>query len=173
MEHKKNDARALGNFILDAADRCSIGVSNLALNKIMYFSFGQYYKNYKCYIFQDKFEAWQYGPVIPEIYHQFKIYENKKIESRATKLNFKSGINEIVNYYFDQDKADFLSETIGLYLKIDPGRLVDWSHEKGGPWSKVWNHDGISNPGMVIPPESIALYFANRLSLEGGNIGNA
>ena len=53
--------------------------SNLALQKLLYisqvFSLGQRDK----ILFKDKIEAWDYGPVIPKVYHKFKLFYKSPI----------------------------------------------------------------------------------------------
>lgn len=43
-------------------------ITNLKLQKIMFFTYVDYYRKYnEELLFEDQFEAWVYGPVIPEL----------------------------------------------------------------------------------------------------------
>ena len=44
----------------------------IKIQKLLYISFGFYSYFQKENLFDDKIEAWQYGPVIPNVYHNFK-----------------------------------------------------------------------------------------------------
>ena len=45
-------------------------ISNLQLQKILYF-IQRYYLQKDDQLFDDDFEAWQFGPVIPAVYYKF------------------------------------------------------------------------------------------------------
>lgn len=46
-------------------------MNNLKLQKLMFFAYVEYYKKYKKELFKDDFEAWVYGPVLPDLYYNF------------------------------------------------------------------------------------------------------
>ena len=49
-------------------------VSNLQLQKIMYFTHLYYLRNYKSKLITDlPFEAWKFGPVIEQVYYKYSI----------------------------------------------------------------------------------------------------
>lgn len=52
-----------------------IYVDNLKLQKLVFYSQAISLVINKKPLFLDKIEAWDYGPVIPELYHTFKVYE--------------------------------------------------------------------------------------------------
>ncbi len=66
------DPRAVANLMLDEAKRCGINISNLALQKLLYFAHGIYLTKTKRPLVSGYFEAWQYGPVHPAVYRAFK-----------------------------------------------------------------------------------------------------
>ena len=56
------------------------GISNLKLQKLLYYSQKAYYSIYGEALFDDKIQAWTHGPVVYDVYHNFKKYGNKKID---------------------------------------------------------------------------------------------
>ncbi len=75
--------------------------------KLVYFGYAWYLALQGEKLFDEKIEAWQYGPVIPSLYHEFK----------------KNGSNPITNDTFAQQKevlrqSDFIEEyeeeTLGI-----------------------------------------------------------
>ena len=159
------DGRAIANFVLDLCDANERPVSNLALQKIIYFCHVWSLVKLKKPLVGQKFEAWQFGPVLQYVYREFKDFERDPITTRATRINAHTGEREVVPYSFDEDTEQFLCKVVKAYSNISPGNLVGLSHVKGGPWDAVWNHSGRVNPGMTIDNDSIVEYYsALRLS---------
>jgi uncharacterized phage-associated protein len=167
------DSRGIANLVLDVADNLNVGVTNLQLQKILYFVWGEYHRKYGRDLFKESFSAWEYGPVVPDIYHSFKIFGNRNIHNRISRLDFKNGSKVKIILNIDGDERIFLESVINLYVRVSAGTLVDWSHHDSGPWAKVWNHTGPSNPGMIIPFEAIRRYFQNPFPFNGAWIGKA
>ncbi|MEM6626326.1 MAG: type II toxin-antitoxin system antitoxin SocA domain-containing protein [Pseudomonadota bacterium] len=151
------DPRALANALLDIADAERFAMTNLSLNKILYFinSDSIAERGYK--LSQLTFEAWQYGPVLPLIYHQFKIHGSNHITSRATKIDSKTG-NEVIADYSDIEfETSYIKYRFNEYKIMSPGTLVALSHLPGSPWDLVWNGTA-PNVGMKITDDLILGY---------------
>lgn len=153
------DPRAIANLILDVGDERGIVVTNLALNKIAYFLHGSYLAMFDEPLIDAKIEAWQYGPVIREIYHQFKQFEDRPITGRAKSLNLETGELEVCKYLIDNDKKNKMATIIASYLEMKPYNLVELSHQHDGPWHNAWHHEDRVNPGMEITNDSIKHFF--------------
>jgi uncharacterized phage-associated protein len=54
-------------------------LTNLKLQKILYYMQGWHLGLYTNPLFDDKFEAWVRGPVVPAVYHTYKKYGSKPI----------------------------------------------------------------------------------------------
>src|SRR5579863_5916425 len=155
-----HDGRAVANFILDFCDSCGRKLSHLALQKIVYFCHAWSLVKLKKPLIKHKFEAWEYGPVLQYLYREFKPYDRRLIDGRAEKINSLTGKKEKVTYNFDEETRSLLVRVVDCYSQMDPSCLVELSHEKGGPWDKVWNHNGKINPGMVIENAEIENYYS-------------
>jgi uncharacterized phage-associated protein len=160
------DGRAIANCVLDLADAEGIQLSNLALQKIVYFCHAWHLVETGDPLVKTEFEAWQHGPVLQYLYRQFKAFENQPIRARATAMNPHSGKQELVPYQIDSDTIDRIKKVVGFYGKMEPWDLVDMSHEKGGPWYEVWNHSGKVNPGMKISHTAIHEFFLSAARRE-------
>lgn len=156
------DPRTLSNLILDVADAAGVEISNLALNKILYFVHALYLAETGEPLVHAKIEAWQYGPVFREVYHQFKNCDRSPIRQRATTLNLETGEYEKAEYCLEQREYDKIRDIALPYIRMRPGKLVDLSHEPDGPWHKAWFYDGEVNPGMEITDEAIQSYFRKQ-----------
>ena len=154
------DGRAVANFVLDFCDAKDRRVTNLSLQKIVYFCNVWSLMNFGRPLLKHQFEAWQYGPVLQYLYRDFKRFENRPIVGRATRIDPGSGREEVVRYEFDQETESFLHQVVDFYSRIKANDLIALSHAKGGPWDKVWNHCGKVNPGMKIEESSITEFYS-------------
>jgi uncharacterized phage-associated protein len=128
------DARAVANLILDEAQRKSRLISNLSLQKLLYFCHGLYLIRYDRPMVTGYFEAWQHGPVHPTVYESFKIAGNQPINFRAKKLNLVTQQKEVIPLLDDADCLQTISQVIDAYGKLSPSRLVELSHAVNAPW---------------------------------------
>jgi uncharacterized phage-associated protein len=153
------DVRAIANFVLDMASEDGRDVSNLVVNKIVFFLHAHYLVEYARPLVSAKIEAWELGPVFREIYKEFKEFEKRPIAKRAERLNPQTGIREVCNYSLPEDECTFLVLLTKKYLRLSPSALVALSHEKGGPWDQVWNHDALANASMSITNDMIKAWY--------------
>lgn len=54
-------------------------VSNLRLQKLLYFIQAQFLVSNKTPCFHDDIEAWDFGPVVPRVYHEYKVFGSSSI----------------------------------------------------------------------------------------------
>lgn len=153
------DVRAIANFILDQGEVDAVPISNLSLNKILYFLHGHYLATTGQPLVDEPFEAWEYGPVQREVYAQFRTFDDRPITSRAMAIDFTTGHKSVVSQAIDSAHLDLLISVSRFYSRMPAGKLVEISHSAGGPWDKTWNHDKVSNPGMLISNQLIRDYF--------------
>ena len=73
-------AGEISKYIVEYAYKKASPVSNLQLQKILYFLWVDFYKELKEYIFNDPFEAWALGPVVRNVYHMFSYYQYNCID---------------------------------------------------------------------------------------------
>lgn len=154
------DGRAVANFILDVSSQNGREITNLALQKIVYFCHVWSLVLLGRPLIKQEFEAWKHGPVLQYLYHQFKNCDRRPINERAQKLDQATGSQVVVEYRFDSDIESLLHKVVVTYSRFSAGELVEISHEKGGPWDKVWNHQGQVNPGMRICNQEIVDFYS-------------
>ena len=94
-------------------------MSNLKLQKLLFFAYKDYYQKNKLELFDDNFQAWIYGPVLPNVYKNFyKILGDNDFEK--------------VNDYFNSRKKVkiFLDEISQKYGNLDVFELVKKTHKE-------------------------------------------
>ena len=162
------DPRSIANAVLDIAEKNEIGITNLALNKILFFLHADFLASDKQKLISISFEAWQYGPVLPIIYHQFKMHGSDFIQSRAFRLDTKTGNQVIAEYHDIGSILPLLEKRFLDYGRLDANALVNLSHAKGSPWHQVW-HGLVNSVGMKIHDSLILQYSGARFGTSGFN----
>ncbi|GEO66498.1 Panacea domain-containing protein [Levilactobacillus spicheri] len=109
----------LSQHILAVGKMHNLSVTNLALQKVMYFSVQDYLRqhgqdDFITALYDTPFETWQYGPVIPEIYFEFSAFGSMSI-------------SEAGHYH---SALSVLDSNIVSLLKEDVFDLVNRSHEQ-------------------------------------------
>ena len=68
------DVCDLSRYIINYSNKKDYGISNLKLQKILYFIQAAFivYKGKQC--FNAPIEAWDFGPIVPIAYREFKMY---------------------------------------------------------------------------------------------------
>ena len=153
------DVRSIANFVLDEADRRGVEMTNMALNKIVYFMHCDFLLERQAPLVGAKIEAWKHGPVFREVYHEFKRWSDEPIRGRANRVDPHSGEVVKANLELDADDSAFLTALVDRYIVFTASQLRALSHREGGPWAKVWGHDGNANVGMKIGNDLISEFY--------------
>jgi uncharacterized phage-associated protein len=157
------DPRAIANLLLDEADRRGWGITNLALQKLLYFAHGIYLTKTRRPLVSGYFEAWQYGPVHPSVYRAFKHSGNAQIVARAMATDPLTGLARDLPKPVEVDVLDLVSDVMRSYGHLNPGRLVDLSHAKDSPWTTVVDKARTDVAfGMRIPDDLILERFRHH-----------
>ncbi len=157
------DGRAIANYVLDFCEKRGRGVTNLALQKIVYFCHVWTLLDRQQPLIKHEFEAWKHGPVIQYLYHDFKEFDNAPITKRALSLDPFTGERTKAFCVLDDATEKLLARIIDFYSQLSASHLVDLSHVEDGPWHTVWYHGGNVNPGMRIKNEQIVRFYSRTM----------
>lgn len=136
------DARAVANLLLSAMEARHLPVSNLPLQKLLYFAHGIMLTRHDVPLVDGYFEAWEYGPVHPLIYSTFKGYGSGPITSPAKQRDLRTGLAMTPLRPVDDRVDAIIDQVISALGRQRPTRLVHLSHAAGGPWDIVANQTG-------------------------------
>ncbi len=122
------DIRQVAAYFLNKANSDDAGdlISNLKLQKLVYYALGFYLAIYGRRLFRDELYAWQHGPVFPSLYHKYKQFGNAAI---PTPDDFDT------NCLSDEVK-DLLDEVYYVYGQFSAWKLRNMTHEEP-PWKDV------------------------------------
>jgi uncharacterized phage-associated protein len=160
------DVRVIANAVLDRADARGVAVTNLGMQKIVYFLHGHYLTRFHRPLVADEFEAWTYGPVHRTLYDAFRSYGDTPIEGRAAAFDPVRRQRRELPALDDRDAIWVLGQVLDYYLDIPTYLLVQIPHSKGTPWSlTVSAAESRPNVGMRISNELIARHFEGGASM--------
>lgn len=131
------DARAVANLLLTYGHEQGVPLSNLSLQKVLYFAHGLYLTRHGKPLIQGYFEAWEHGPVHPLVYQSFKKFGAGVIQDLADRLDLKARKKVAIEAPSREDIRFFLRGVSRTYGRMSPGQLVNWSHRKNAPWRAV------------------------------------
>ena len=149
-------------YVINYSNRENYGVSNLKLQKLLYFI--QVYflisskKQEPCFL--EDIEAWDFGPVVPVAYHEYKQYGCTDIPSIDEYFDFdvKNPWNLSMRVYdenciSDEDK-ELINTVITELADYSATDLVNITHHQA-PWRDVY----APYQNNIITIDSIRRYF--------------
>jgi uncharacterized phage-associated protein len=115
-------------------------ISNLKLQKLLYYCQGVNLALYKQPLFKEDLFAWQYGPVVSEVYHTYKIYSSGVINKN---------IDDLID--IDTQSEDLIKEVYEVYGQYSALKLMNMTH-KESPWNET-------KIGEIITHDKLINYF--------------
>jgi Uncharacterized phage-associated protein len=138
----------IADFVVNFCNDIQRPISNLKLQKILYYIQGNALKCTGEPIIDDDFYAWQHGPVIPSVYRKFSKYAASSIKRQN---------NESIEK-IDGASEDLIKATILDYIDYGAWELVYKTHEED-PWKYIVQVYGYNS---IIPLDSLKNYFCEQ-----------
>ena len=152
-------------YIINYSNREDYGVSNLKLQKLLYFIQVYFLMNSKenepC--FGERIEAWDFGPLVPVAYHEYKQYGSTDIPPVESYIDFdvdnpwSASMTEYdEDCICDEDKK-LINAVVKKLADYSATDLVDITHRQA-PWKDVY----VQHENNEITIDSIRKYFSER-----------
>lgn len=123
------------------------GISNLKLQKLVYYAQGFYSAIFGNPLFHNDISAWNHGPVVESLYHSYKKYGSNRI---PVPTDFKPDSLE-------QEEFELIEEVFEVFGQYSAWKLRNMTHEES-PWL---NHEANAE---IIPSTEITDYFKTRIN---------
>ncbi|BBM89938.1 hypothetical protein COTS27_01656 [Spirochaetota bacterium] len=154
VEHRDYIPSQIANFFLAKPVH---DIDNLKLNKLVYIAYG-WCLVYKIKLFEETIQAWKFGPVIPSLYHEFKVFGFRVINRLSY---FKDPLeNEEIYLNIEEDDKDVLEILEQVHIKYNKKfsavDLVRLTHKAGTPWHKTYKKGAFN---LRIKDDDIIEYF--------------
>lgn len=148
-------------YVINYSNKKEYSISNLKLQKLLYFIQAVFIIDKGKQCFNDQIEAWDFGPVVPKAYREFKMYgcadippitsyfifdeddiwNTRRVEfdESIIKRKDRKAINKVVDMFSEYTATDLVQLTINQL-----------------PWENVYE------PGMnnVITPDMLKEYYS-------------
>ena len=138
----------VAQYFLAKADEDAGGLmSNLKLQKLVYYVQGFALVLLDKPLFPQCIEAWIHGPVVPALYHEYKGYGTEAIPS-LRELDFSR---------YDQETRDLLDEVYTVYGQFAAWKLRNMTHQEP-PWC-------MTPPGQEITHDALRASFKTQVDV--------
>lgn len=143
-------AQEVAEFFLSLVDENSgEGISNLKLNKLLYYAQGCHLAIFGKPAFGERIVAWTHGPVVPTIYHKYKEYGSNGIKKpEGLKLT-----------KYTKRMRDLLNDVYKVFGQFSAWRLRNMTHLEP-PWKEAFAR----KPGSVITHKSLKAFFKTKIT---------
>ena len=133
-------------FLAQMNDDAGDLISNLKLQKLVYYAQGFHLALFGEPLFNEQIEAWTHGPVVPCLYHKYKEHGQGAIPVPSS-LDFDK---------FGAETREFLDEVYSVFGQFSAWKLRNMTHEEP-PWRDA-------GQGGTISLESMQNYFKTQIN---------
>ncbi len=140
----------IAQYFIWVANETGSFISNLKLQKLVYYAQAWHIAIHDSPLFEEDFEAWVHGPVIPSLYRQYKSFGWQPI-------------SEDVIPQLPQNICEFLDEVVQEYFDCDGYELEQMTHLED-PWNRAREDLAPDEPSnQVIKKEWMKEFYGERV----------
>lgn len=118
-------------------------ISNLKLQKMLYYQQGFHLAYFGTPLFDEDIVAWQYGPVVPSVYKEYKSFESNSISTSEEGISLSDDEEELFNNVYEE------------YNQFSAVALMKMTHEES-PWKTT-------EINSVISRDKMAAFFKTQI----------
>lgn len=138
------------NFFIDIAIyNEDFDMTNMKLNKLLYFAQGTHLSRTGKRLFNNNVQAWTHGPVIPSVYFKYNSYESGPISKVDDNYSFN---------LFSSEERTTLLDVMREMGKYTASTLRNITHMPGSPWSTTFS----DKEKRQIPVDVLRKYFTEH-----------
>lgn len=152
----------IANALLKLAWDRGKTIDPLQLQKMLYFAHGWHWALKGEPLLDEYIEAWDYGPVAPNVYHSFKGFGSSAITRLARHFDEHERFVP-VPLPDDEFVLALLDQILTIYGEHPGLDLVKMTHTVNSPWT-VTRLKSEDRHGKDIPEELIAEYFKGLMT---------
>ena len=135
-------------FLAQSNEESGDLLSNMKLQKLVYYAQGLYLAAYDSPLFLEEIQAWTHGPVVLDLYYRFKDFGAGAIPVPDC-LDFE---------IFDEPAREMLDDVYRVYGQFSAWKLRELTH--GEP---PWVEGNDNGPYTVISHDALRRYFKTQL----------
>lgn len=157
--HKPYHAITIANKFLQLAEHEAYSLTNMQLQKLVFFSHGVYLGAFGRPLIVEEVKAWTFGPVIPQLYNKLRRYGGGTV-TQFLENDYDDEVSRLDTDKLALSVIHLVWKTFG---RFSGARLSAISHQPGSPWDLTWKREEFS----VIPQSVIQDYYANQIKVNG------
>jgi len=142
---------AVARFLLAEAEKRGIEVNMTKLLKLVFLAHAWALALHGAPLVRGQLQAWQYGPVFRQLYHELKERKYKPLTVADIPETDES---------FESDEERLLIWVLERYGSLSATQLTALTHAPGSPWESTWRNA----PDGEIPTELIQFYYRKLLA---------
>lgn len=124
-------------FLSQMSEDCGDTISNLKLQKLLYYAQGYYLAMHDAPLYSDRIKAWRHGPVIPTVYHEYKEFGDGAIP-KPSSFGFSK---------FNKRQRELMDEVWNVLGQFSAWKLRNMTHEEP-PWKDTASNAVISHAAL-------------------------
>ncbi len=142
-----HSAEQIAKYLINKATNNEGGefLSNLKLQKLLYYCQAFFYTITNRRLFNEEIQAWQYGPVVPEVYSQFKSFGSNGIQNQGE-----------LDFSLQKDEVEIIDEVFDYFNQFSAIKLMEMTHSE-----PTWKETPIN---AVISLDKMKSYFKNHIN---------
>jgi uncharacterized phage-associated protein len=144
-------AKNIANYFVAAFQKRHEEITNLKLQKLIYYAQAWHLALYGRPLFRESIEAWIHGPVVPSVFWDFRKYGWKPISGPVPHCSLS------------EHAQSHLNEVVRVYGKFNGPMLERMTHQEA-PWRDARKGLAPDEPSnRVITHEAMKKYYGARL----------
>lgn len=141
------DVQDVAEYVIVYSESKDCGISNLKLQKILYLIQSYFLIQTKNPCFSEDIEAWDFGPVIPDVYRKYKQFGSTDIQVRCRNL-------KEIEKGFEKEDRKRIEEVVDRFADFSAADLTNLTQNQT-PWIEAFDRRK-----KVIRCEDILEYFS-------------
>lgn len=128
------------------------GITNLKIQKLLYYAQGYHLAYFEKPLFNDTIEAWRYGPVVPEVYRKLSRFNRNPVDIEY----LKSQNGDDVGILPDGETRRLLTSVFEQLGQYSAWKLMEMTH-KESPWETT-------EQNAEITKDKLESFFSERIA---------
>ncbi|NQU66475.1 MAG: DUF4065 domain-containing protein [Candidatus Marinimicrobia bacterium] len=135
---------SVANYFIKKSEEDSISITNMKLQKLVYFANAFYLAmKEECEpLFRERIQAWKWGPVVEDLYHEFKEFGGSGIQRPAVRKLYLTEESDLISEYYPIPEDEFSISVLDIiwtiFKDVSASDLSNMTHVEGSPWDIVF-----------------------------------
>lgn len=141
------NSATVANRFLELAGAHGDALTPMQVLKLVYIAHGWMLGLYGRPLISEEVEAWQYGPVIPDLYNAMRRFKSQPVQGAIRNGNGR----------LDDQEENIIDQVYRIYGQKSGPALSRLTHQAGSPWQLVYRQGSF---GDVIPNDLIEDHYS-------------